>query len=166
MRKIAFVVFVLCGLAMTGQTGPAVAIEDGKAADVALLVERIRSNSVDRERSNLASQLRDLILRMDSSQLEMIDKNTVDKIALMLSDNSESVNYAAAIALGRIGKPAMHAIPALLGALREIEFGSRTYLQGVDYGSIDAIVDALTRLNVCVPASRRVSRSSCDYLLR
>lgn len=166
MRKVVFAVFASCGLTI-GWCSKSVATEDGRATDIGSLIERVKSSAADdNERGSLAMQLSTLVVRMDRSQLDMIDKNTIDKLASLLKGDSDVVIYAAAIALGHIGEPAVYTVPSLLDALREIQFGSRSSYRDVDYGSIDAIVDALERLNVCKPTSRRVSRSSCDYLLR
>jgi hypothetical protein len=73
MRKITIIsILLLCGLAAMERADRAVAIENGKATDVAPLVERIRSNSVERERGYLANQLRDLVLGMDSQGCSML----------------------------------------------------------------------------------------------
>jgi hypothetical protein len=154
MREAVFVALMLCGLAMTGQISTAV--ESEKATAVATLVERIKLSSSNSERVSLASELKDLLWQMDRSELDVIDRNTIDQIALMLSDNNEATIYVAAFALGHIGKPASHTVPALLAALREIEFGSRSFYKNVDFGSIDTIVGALIKL--------KCMRSSTSFL--
>lgn len=114
----------------------------------------------------LMRHLEGFLWRMDRSELDMIDRTTIAEIALMLHDNSEGVIYAVALALGHIGKPASHTIPALLSALREVEAShSRPPFKPGGMDANDAIVGALIKLKACIPPPGPFDTSACDYLL-
>jgi|SRR5215467_6092825 len=165
MRSAVLIALVLSVLALARPVS--MADESRKDALVVNLVKEIKSSSPS-ERPALANKLSDLIWHMDRSELDMINKNTIDEIAMMLSDKSEAVVYAAASALGDIGQPAIHTVPALLTALKELEAShSRGPVRPApSIGAEDAIVNTLIKLKVCVPPSRIAISNSCDYLLR
>jgi len=71
---------------------------------------QLKMNPYPPPRERSAQLLVALIRRMDVST---IDKATVDEIAGLLEDNSDAVRGRAAIALGNIGEPAKHTVPAL-----------------------------------------------------
>ena len=130
--------------------------DDLAALKTQLLQLRVNPYPPPRERS--AQILGVLIRRMDVS---VIDKATIDEIAGLLEDNSDTVRGRMAIALGNIGAPAKHTVPALEKAfVKAKEFtaaaqsnpqptiGFRTYGLGT---SADSICDALAKLEAPAP---------------
>src|SRR5262245_43314477 len=82
--------------------------DDLAALKAQLLQLRVNPYPPPRERS--AQLLVAVVRRMDVS---VIDKATIDEIAGLLEDNSDAVRGRMAIALGNIGAPAKHTVPAL-----------------------------------------------------
>ena len=164
MRSGVFVAVVLFGLT---SAGPITTAEEGtKVTSVATLVKEIKSSSSS-ERFTLAYKLSDMLRHMDRSELDAINRNIIDEIALMLSVENEGVVFAAASALRYIGQPASHTVPALLTALKEVEAShSRGPVRPGGMGADDAIVNTLIELKACMPPSKPVVSNSCDYLLR
>src|SRR6185436_5181378 len=109
--RFAAVLSVAALLAFAG--APAVAQGQNGNDDLAALKTQLLQLKVNpypppRERS--AQILVAIIRRMDVS---VIDKATIDEIAGLLEDNSDAVRGRMAIALGNIGAPAKHTVPAL-----------------------------------------------------
>jgi hypothetical protein len=130
--------------------------DDLAALKTQLLQLKVNPYPPPRERS--AQILSALIRRMDVS---VIDKATIDEIAGLLEDNSDTVRGRMAIALGNIGAPAKHTVPALEKAfVRAKEYvaagqsnlqptiGFRAYGLGT---SADSICDALAKLEAPAP---------------
>ena len=140
---------------------PASAQERAPPSDLAnlktmLLQLKVNPYPPPRERS--AQLLVALIRRMDVST---IDKATIDEIAGLLEDNSDAVRGRMAIALGNIGEPAKHTVPALEKAFARAKdyvaasqnspqpaVGYRNFGLGT---SADSICFALAKLEASVP---------------
>ena len=84
------------------------AADDLSALKAQLLQLKVTPFPPPRERS--AQILVAIVRRMDVS---VIDMATIDEIAGLLEDNSDSVRGRMAIALGNIGPAAKHTVPAL-----------------------------------------------------
>ena len=140
---------------------------DANMAAIKALLDSIRVESSESARMKSASDLEKIIRHMEIADRGAIEVDTIDAISALLSDADDYVVYMAAAALGHIGTPtASRSAPALLKALREIQFGSKSAYRFVDVGSIDTIVGALQALKVCVPKPGENGRTACDYLLR
>jgi hypothetical protein len=165
MRSGVFVALIVL-FKLTSAAEISIAEESSKLMAVATLINQIKSSSSS-ERVSLAFKLEDLLWHMDRVELDVISLDLIDEIESMLSDSNEGVIYAAASALGHIGKPASHTIPALLKALKEVEAGhSHGPVRPGGMGADDAIVSALIKLKACVPPPKHFDTSACDYLLR
>jgi len=141
---------------------PAVAQDRAAPSDLAnlktmLLQLRVNPYPPPRERS--AQLLVALVRRMDVST---IDRATIDEIAGLLEDNSDAVRGRMAIALGTIGEPAKHTVPALEKAFaraREYVAAAQNNPQPPSIGyrnnglgtSADSICFALAKLEASVP---------------
>jgi hypothetical protein len=109
--RLASVLSVAALLALAGL--PAVAQGQNGNDDLAALktqLLQLRVNPFPPPRERSAQILVAIIRRMDVS---VIDKATIDEIAGLLEDNSDAVRGRMAIALGNIGAPAKHTVPAL-----------------------------------------------------
>ena len=84
------------------------ASDDLAALKAQLLQLKVNPYPPPRERS--AQILVAIIRRID---VTVIDMATIDEIAGLLEDNSDAVRGRMAIALGNIGPPAKHTVPAL-----------------------------------------------------
>ena len=130
--------------------------DDLAALKTQLLQLRVNPYPPPRERS--AQILVAIIRRMDVS---VIDKATIDEIAALLEDNSDAVRGRMAIALGNIGAPAKHTVPALERAfVKAKEFtaaGQRNQQPSIGYRnfglgtSADSICFALAKLEAPAP---------------
>ena len=136
-----------------GQNGS----DDLTALKAQLLQLKVNPYPPPRERS--AQLLVAIVRRMDVS---VIDQATIDEIAGLLEDNSDAVRGRMAIALGNIGAPAKHTVPALEKAfVRAKEFVAAVQnnpaprMPGYrNYGlatSADSICFALARLEAATP---------------
>jgi hypothetical protein len=119
---------------------------------------QLRVNPYPPARERTAQLLVAVVRRMDAS---LIDRATIDEVAGFLEDNSDVVRGRMAVALGNLGAPAKHTIPALEKAfVRAKEYiaasqappqpqiGNRNYGLG---SSADSICFALARLDAAVP---------------
>ena len=123
------------------------------------LLLQLKVNPYPPPRERSAQLLVGLIRRMD---VTTIDRPTIDEIAGYLEDNSDTVRGRMAIALGNIGEPAKHTVPALEKAFQRAKesiaeaqnraqpaSGFRNYGLGT---SADSICFALQKLEATVPA--------------
>lgn len=135
--------------------------DDLAALKVQLLQLRVNPYPPPRERS--AQILVAIIRRMDVTAIDMA---TIDEIAGLLEDNSDTVRGRMAIALGNIGAPAKHTVPALEKAfVRAKDYlaanqnnpppGFRNFGLGT---SADSICFALMRLEAMPPDGCRDGR--------
>src|SRR5262245_20637083 len=130
--------------------------DDLAALKAQLLQLKVNPYPPPRERS--AQLLVAIIRRMDVS---VIDKPTIDEIAGLLEDNSDAVRGRMAIALGNIGAPAKHTVPALerafVKAKEYMAAGQRTQQPSIGYRnyglgtSADSICFALAKLEAPAP---------------
>ena len=74
------------------------------------LLLQLKVNPYPPPRERSAQLVVALVRRMD---VTTIDRMTIDDIAGLLEDNSDAVRGRMAIALGNIGEPAKHTVPAL-----------------------------------------------------
>ena len=72
-----------------------------------------------------------------------IDDSVIDRLAELLSDDSDAVRYWVAASLGTIGPRAVRAVPALEEALRRVEDYRRSYLVGPSSDSKQFVLMAL-----------------------
>lgn len=145
-------------LAFGGLTAAAQQQPPGDLANLKNLLLQLKMNPYPPPRERSAQLLVALVRRMDVS---LIDRATIDEIAGFLEDNSDPVRGRMAIALGNIGEPAKHTVPALEKAFvraKEYIASARTDPQprigyrNVGLGtSADSICFALQRLEVTVP---------------
>jgi hypothetical protein len=142
------------GLSATAQqTAP-----PGDLATLKSLLLQLKVNPYPPPRERSAQLLVALVRRMDTS---LIDRASIDEIAGFLEDNSDAVRGRMAIALGNIGEPAKHTVPALEKAFaraKEYIASANTAPQptigyrNVGLGtSADSICFALQRLEATVP---------------
>jgi len=143
-------------------TGPPAAAQDrappGDLANLKTMLLQLKVNPYPPPRERSAQLLVALIRRMDVST---IDRATIDEIAGLLEDNSDTVRGRMAIALGNIGEPAKHTVPALEKAFARAKdyvaaaqnspqpaIGYRNFGLGT---SADSICFALAKLEASVP---------------
>ena len=143
-------------------TGPPAAAQDrappGDLANLKTMLLQLKVNPYPPPRERSAQLLVALIRRMDVST---IDRATIDEIAGLLEDNSDAVRGRMAIALGNIGEPAKHTVPALEKAFARAKdyvaasqnspqpaVGYRNFGLGT---SADSICFALAKLEASVP---------------
>jgi len=143
-------------------TGPPAAAQDrappGDLANLKTMLLQLKVNPYPPPRERSAQLLVALIRRMDVST---IDRATIDEIAGLLADNSDAVRGRMAIALGNIGEPAKHTVPALEKAFARAKdyvaaaqnspqpaIGYRNFGLGT---SADSICFALAKLEASVP---------------
>ena len=140
---------------------PAVAQGQNPADDLTALkaqLLQLKVNPYPPPRERAAQILVAIVRRMD---VTMIDQATIDEIAGLLEDNSDSVRGRMAIALGNIGPPAKYTVPALEKALvraKEYVADAQNNVQsspGIrNFGlgsSADSICFALMRLEAFPP---------------
>ena len=130
----------------------------GDLANLKAMLLQLKVNPYPPPRERSAQLLVALIRRMDVST---IDRATIDEIAGLLEDNSDAVRGRMAIALGNIGEPAKHTVPALekaFGRAKDYVAASQTNPQPAvrnrNFGlgtSADSICFALARLEASVP---------------
>ena len=127
-------------------------------ANLKSMLLQLKVNPYPPPRERSAQLLVALVRRMDVST---IDRPTIDEIAGYLDDNSDAVRGRMAIALGNIGEPAKHTVPALEKAFEKAKVyaaegknrvvpspGSRSFALGT---SADSICFALQRLEATIP---------------
>ena len=129
-------------------------------ANLKNLLLQLKVNPYPPPRERSAQLLVALVRRMD---VTTIDRPTIDEIAGYLDDNSDAVRGRMAIALGNIGEPAKHTVPALEKAFER----AKAYIVAAqnraqpptvryrNYGlgtSADSICFALLKLEATVPA--------------
>jgi hypothetical protein len=159
VMRFARLLSVAALLALAGS--PAVAQGQNGSDDLAALkaqLLQLRLNPYPPPRERSAQILVAIIRRMDVS---VIDKATIDEIAGLLEDNSDAVRGRMAIALGNIGAPAKHTVPALEKAFvraREFAAGQNAPQPSIGYRnfglgtSADSICFALAKLEAPAPA--------------
>ena len=91
-------------------------------------------------------RLDDLVNSMSGDERRNITNRQVDRLAFFLRDDSDLVRMYAAIALGRIGKPAKRVLPALEFALKN-RSRSSSIVTDPDLGSDSAIQAAMIKIN-------------------
>ena len=151
---IAAAVLLCLGLPAAAQNQDA--SDDLAALKAQLLQLKVNPYPPPRERS--AQILVAIIRRMDASA---IDKATIDEIAGLLEDNSDTVRGRMAIALGNIGPAAKYTVPALLKAFERSKEAAANSVNNPqaspmirNYGlgtSADSICFALMRLEAFPP---------------
>jgi HEAT repeat protein len=150
----AVLLLALSGLSAAQETAP-----PSDLANLKNLLLQLKVNPYPPPRERSAQLVVALIRRMD---VTTIDRPTIDEIAGLLDDNSDAVRGRMAIALGNIGEPAKHAVPALEKAFdRAKEYiatarnspqpaiGYRSFGLGT---SADSICFALMKLEAATPA--------------
>ena len=110
LRSLAALLLVLAAVPASAQTQQA----PNELETVKGLLKEIRINPYPPPRERSAQLLVAWIRRMDVST---IDQATIDDIASLLDDKSDTVRSRMAIALGNIGLPAKRTVPALEKAL-------------------------------------------------
>jgi hypothetical protein len=130
----------------------------GDLANLKTMLLQLKVNPYPPPRERSAQLLVALIRRMDVST---IDKATIDEIAGLLEDKSDTVRGRMAIALGNIGEPAKHTAPALEKAFARakeyIASAQNTPQPSIGYRnnglgtSADSICFALAKLEANVP---------------
>jgi hypothetical protein len=83
---------------------------DDDLAALKAQLQQLKVNPFPPPRERSAQILVAIVRRMDVS---VIDKATIDEIAGLLEDNSDTVRGRMAIAIGNIGPAAKHTVPAL-----------------------------------------------------
>jgi hypothetical protein len=119
---------------------------------------QLKVNPYPPPRERAAQILVAIVRRMD---VTTIDKATIDEIASLLDDKSDTVRGRMAIALGNIGEPAKYTVPALMKAFersKEAAAEARNNPQASpmirNYGlgtSADSICFALMKLEAFPP---------------
>jgi len=97
-------------------------------------------------REMIAGEIPDLLSGKDTTN---INNTTLDDIESLLQDSNEGVRLNMAVALGKIGPAAKHALPALRTALKnekdkESKIGPRYHYNDVD--AEDAMRDAIQEI--------------------
>jgi hypothetical protein len=157
----AALVLALAGFSAAAQIpAPPTDLENLKTL---LLQLKVNPYPPPRERS--AQLIVALVRRMD---VATIDRMTIDDIAGLLEDNSDAVRGRMAIALGNIGEPAKHTVPALEKAFaraKEFIAASQNNPQPVtgyrNFGlgtSADSVCFALLKLEAALPAGCKDGR--------
>jgi hypothetical protein len=152
---IAAGLFAFLGLPAAAQNQDLPA-DDLTALKTQLLQLKVNPYPPPRERS--AQIVVAIIRRMD---VTTIDKATIDEIAGYLDDNSDAVRGRMAIALGNIGAPAKHTVPALQKAfdrakefIGQVQNNPQASPTIRNYGlgtSADSICFALMKLEAMLP---------------
>jgi len=156
--RLALATSVLLLLAFAGPPAAAQDEPRGDLATLKTLLLQLRVNPYPPPRERSAQLLVALIRRMD---VTTIDRATIDQIAGLLEDKSDAVRGRMAIALGNIGEPAKHTVPALEKAFVSAKdyiaasqnspqpaIGYRNYGLGT---SADSICFAMAKLEARVP---------------
>ena len=148
VRQFTRRVSALCFLAIV--TVFAVAPAGGAAQDrTALLLRQlifqIPSVSSPELRETMAKDLATVMLYLsgENKLQTAIDDSVIDRLAELLSDDSDAVRYWVAASLGTIGPRAVRAVPALEEALRRVEDYRRSYLVGPSSDSKQFVLMAL-----------------------
>ena len=148
VRQFTRRVSALCFLAIV--TVFAVAPAGGAAQDrTALLLRQlifqIPSVSSPELRETMAKDLATVMLYLsgENKLQTAIDVSMIDRLAELLSDDSDAVRYWVAASLGTIGPRAVRAVPALEEALRRVEDYRRSYLVGPSSDSKQFVLMAL-----------------------
>jgi hypothetical protein len=155
LKSVAALLLVLAAVPATAQTQQA----PNDLETVKGLLKEIRINPYPPPRERSAQLLVAWIRRMDVST---IDQATIDDIASLLEDKSDTVRSRMAIALGNIGLPAKRTVPALEKAFVKakdymaeiksnppVRFGIPNYTGAT---SADSICFALMKLEAPMPA--------------
>ncbi len=159
MSVVKFTSLVLL-LAVSGLSAAAQDVAPtGDLANLKSLLLQLKVNPFPPPRERSAQLLVGLIRRMD---VTTIDRPTIDEIAGYLEDNSDTVRGRMAIALGNIGEPAKHTVPALekaferaKGFIAEAQNRPQPSPLYRNYGlgtSADSICFAMQKLEATVPA--------------
>lgn len=136
----------LCGAFLFPAHATADQPQQGQAADVYALIQKIESEASDSVRTELTSHLARQLREIPNAH--ELDMQAVNRIAGLLSDSADSVRYWAALSLGNIGSSARSAVPALIKALKEREcvgYPTKAYIQ-LSLSSADGIRTALERI--------------------
>ena len=151
----------ICAALLLSIAGSPAAAQDQQQRDLETLkghLLQLRVNPYPPARERTAQLLVAVVRRMDTS---VIDRTTIDEVAGFLDDNSDAVRGRMAVALGNIGAPARHTVPALEKAFvrakehiaasqtsPQPQIGYRNYGLGT---SADSICFALARLEASIP---------------
>lgn len=141
------------------------AAQDSVDAQVRSMIEKIQSEPSETQRADLAMRLSLFMLEKVDPNPEVIRVDTIDALSRLLEDRSDGVRFSAAGALLSCGSAASRAVPRLLAALKEAEFGGSVNPSG-SLTSADSISATLIKLKVCVPTPGPNLRGRCDYLVR
>jgi hypothetical protein len=159
-RSLLFAAFLLSLAALPVAAQDQQEQQRNDLANLKSLLLQFKVNPYPPPRERSAQLLAALVRRMDKS---VIDRATIDEMAGLLEDNSDAVRGRVAIALGNIGEPAKHTVPALEKAFVRAKeyittaqnnpqpvYGYRNYGLGT---SADSICFALQRLEAAtIPA--------------
>ena len=161
MTAMRFARALIAAAALACLALPAAAQDQDTSDDITALkgqLLQLKVNPYPPPRERAAQILVAIVRRMDAST---IDKATIDEIAGLLEDKSDTVRGRMAIALGNIGEPAKYTVPALLKAFersKEAAAEARNNPQASpiirNYGlgtSADSICFALMKLEAFPP---------------
>jgi hypothetical protein len=154
---------ILIALVALGFRGAAA--QDSVDTQVRSMIEKIQSQSSETQRGDLAQRLSLFMIDTLEPNNEVIQVDTIDALSRLLEDQSDEVRFWAAGALQHCGPAAVRAVPRLLAALQEAEFGGSVNRSGSST-SADSISATLIKLKVCVPTPGPDLRGRCNYLVR
>jgi hypothetical protein len=154
------ILLALVALGFRGATA-----QDSVDTQVRSMIEKIQSQPSETQRADLARRLSIFMRDVVGPNNEVIQVDTIDALSQLLEDQSDAVRFWAAGALHDCGPAAVRAVPRLLAALKEAEFGGSVNAGGT-LTSADSISGTLIKLKVCVPTPGPNLRGSCDYLVR
>jgi HEAT repeat protein len=137
----------------------------GVNAKIVSAIFDISNESSISKRVEFAHCLVTLVRDNERSVREEIATDTIDRLSRLLDDRSDAVRFEIALGLGFCGPAATRAVPQLLVALKEAQFGGSVN-RSASSTSADAIAATLEELKVCVPTPGPDLRGRCDYLLR
>jgi hypothetical protein len=129
------------------------------------MIEKIQSHPSETQRGELAMRLSIFMRDMVEPNNEVIQVDTIDALSRLLEDQSDAVRFWVAGALQSSGPAAIRAVPRLLAALKEAEFGGSVN-RSASSTSADSISATLIKLKVCVPTPGPDLRGCCNYLVR
>jgi hypothetical protein len=154
---------ILLALVALGFRGAAA--QDSVDTQVRSMIEKIQNQPSETQRGDLAKRLGILMRDTVESNYEVIQVDTIDALSRLLEDQSDEVRFWAASALRSCGPAAIRAVPRLLAALKEAEFGGSVNRSG-SLTSADSISATLEKLKVCEPTPGPDLRGRCNYLVR
>ncbi len=108
--RLAGTLSVAMLLALSGLAAAQIPAPPSDLDNLKNLLLQLKVNPYPPPRERSAQLIVALVRRMDVST---IDRATIDEMTGLLEDNSDAVRGRMAIALGNIGEPAKHTVPAL-----------------------------------------------------